>query len=197
MDSGAYKSAIAQNDLDRLKQQVPANILQIDDPTKFQFQKANGLSEKPLASATLRFDIRDHYIAGNFVLMKKLTAPITALQSKRHKSIVNDTTHGLIPFPHLTRQMTSVASEASAKHQLVFVDGTLKIPPKITKRITAFVCHPSEGNSTATVTPLGKLTEAPSLLIFHLTSTIIDKKVPTQLNHFTRSGRLHRLPSSP
>ena len=42
VDSGAYVSAIAQNEVDRIKQQAPTNILKIDDPPNFQIQVANG-----------------------------------------------------------------------------------------------------------------------------------------------------------
>ena len=42
VDSGAYVSAIAQKELDRIKQQSPPNILKIDDPPNFQNQVANG-----------------------------------------------------------------------------------------------------------------------------------------------------------
>ena len=42
VDSGAYVSAIAQKELDRIKQQSPSNILKIDDPPNFQIQVANG-----------------------------------------------------------------------------------------------------------------------------------------------------------
>ena len=35
VDSGAYVSAIARNELDRIKQQSPSNILKIDDPPNF------------------------------------------------------------------------------------------------------------------------------------------------------------------
>ena len=53
VDSGASVSAIAQNELDRIKQQSPSNILKIDDPPNFQIQVANGQLEKPTATATL------------------------------------------------------------------------------------------------------------------------------------------------
>ena len=36
VDAGAHVSAIAQKELDRIKQQSPSNILKIDDPPKFQ-----------------------------------------------------------------------------------------------------------------------------------------------------------------
>ena len=36
VDSGAYVSAIAQKELDRIKQQSPSNILKIDDPLIFK-----------------------------------------------------------------------------------------------------------------------------------------------------------------
>ena len=36
VDSGAYVSAIAQTELDRITQQAPANIFKIDDPPIFK-----------------------------------------------------------------------------------------------------------------------------------------------------------------
>ena len=36
VDSGAYVSAIAHTELDRIKQQAPANIFKIEDPPNFQ-----------------------------------------------------------------------------------------------------------------------------------------------------------------
>ena len=60
--SGAYVSAIAQEELDRIKQQAPSNILKIDDPPNFQIQVANGQLEKPIATTTLKFDIGDHFL---------------------------------------------------------------------------------------------------------------------------------------
>ena len=38
VDSGAYVSAIYQNELDRIKQQSPSNILKTDDPPNFPFK---------------------------------------------------------------------------------------------------------------------------------------------------------------
>ena len=42
VDSGAYVTAIAQKELDGVKQQAPSIILKIDDPPNFQIQVANG-----------------------------------------------------------------------------------------------------------------------------------------------------------
>ena len=63
VDSGAYVSAIAQNDLDTIKQKAPNNILKIDDPPNFQIQVANYQIEKPLATAKLKFEIGDKIFA--------------------------------------------------------------------------------------------------------------------------------------
>ena len=106
-DSGAYVSAIAQKEPDRIKQQSPSKILKIDDPPNFQIQVANGQLEKPTATATLKFDIGDHIFAEHFVVMKDLTGPINGWHFMRHNSVVIDTTHGLIHFPHLTMQVKS------------------------------------------------------------------------------------------
>ena len=42
VDSGAYVSAIAQKELDRIQQHAPSNILEIGEPPNFQIQVANG-----------------------------------------------------------------------------------------------------------------------------------------------------------
>ena len=104
VDSGAYVSAIAPKELDRIQQQAPSNILKIDDTPKFQIQVANGQLEKPTATATLKFDTGDHIFAEQFVVMKNLTGPIFGLHFMKHNSVVVDTTHGLIHFPYLTMQ---------------------------------------------------------------------------------------------
>ena len=158
VDSGAYVSAIARTELDRIKQQAPSNILKIDDPPNFQIQVANGQLEKPTATATLKFDIGDHVFAEHFVVMKNLTGPIIGLHFMKHNSVVIDTTYGLIHFPHLTMQVKSASSQASAKPQPVLIHDSITIPQMTTKMITAFVDHSSEWITTGTVTPVEKFT---------------------------------------
>ena len=46
VDSGAFVSAIAQHDLETIKQKAPNNILKIDDPPNFQIQVAIDQLEK-------------------------------------------------------------------------------------------------------------------------------------------------------
>ena len=137
-DSRASVSAIAQKDLDRIKHQTPSNIFNIDYPPNFQIQVANGQLEKPVAKATLDFDIGDHIFAEHFIVMKNLTGPITELHFMRHNSVVIDTTHGLIHFPHLTTQVKSATSGASGKPQAVLNHDNITVPTMATKTITAF-----------------------------------------------------------
>ena len=96
VDSGAFVSAIAQNDLNTIKETAPNNILKIDDPPNFQKEVANGQLEIPLATTTLKFEIGDNNFAEYFVVLKKLTAPKNGLHFVRNNSVVIDTTHGLI-----------------------------------------------------------------------------------------------------
>ena len=46
VDSGAFVSAIALDDLNTIKQKAPKNILKVDDPPNFQIQVTNGQVEK-------------------------------------------------------------------------------------------------------------------------------------------------------
>ena len=97
-DSGAFVSAMAQDDLETIKQKAPNNVLKTDEPPNFQIQVANGQLEKPISTAMLKFEIGDNGFAEHFVVMKKLTGPIIGLRFMRNNSVVIDTTHGLIHF---------------------------------------------------------------------------------------------------
>ena len=187
VDSGAYVSAIAQKELDRIKQQAPSNILKIDEPPNFQIEVANGLLGKPVATTTLKIDIGDHIFAEFFVVMENLTGPIIGLHFMKHNSVVIDTTHCLIHFQHLTMQVKTALSQTSAKPQPVLIHDNITIPQMTTKTFTAFVDHVSEWNTTGTVTPVEKFTEAVSLIISHSMSTIIDRKTAVRVTNTTES----------
>ena len=187
VDSGAYVSAIAQNELDRIKQQSPSNIFKIDDPRNFQIQVANGQLEKPTATATLKFDIEDHVLAEHSVVMKNLTGPNFGFHFMRHNSVVIDTSHGLIHFPHLTMQVKSALSQTSAKAQAVLIHDSITIPQLTARTITAFVDHVSEWNTTGNVTPVEKTTETASLILSHSMSTIIDRQIAVRVTNTTES----------
>ena len=101
VDSRAFVSAIAQDDLETIKQKAPSNILKIDDPPNFQIQGANGQLEKPLSTVTLNFETGDNSFAEQFVVMKKVTGPIIGLHFMRNNSVVIDTTHDLHTFSPL------------------------------------------------------------------------------------------------
>ena len=190
VDSGAFVSAIVQDDMETIKQEAPNNILKIDDPPNFQIQVANGQLEKPLSTAALKFEIGDNSFAEHFVVMQKLTGPTIGLHFMRNNSVVIDTTHGLLHFPHLTMQVKTASGETTTKPQPVITDEALIIPPTTTKTIIAFIDHPSKWNTTGTVTPLEKFTETASLLISHSLSTIIDKRTAVRVTNTTESPYL-------
>ena len=192
VDSGAFVSGIAQDDLDTIKQKTPNNIRKIDEPPNFQIEVANGQLQKHLATTTFKFEIGDNTFAEHFVVMKKLTGPIIGLHFLMNNSVVIDTTHGLIHFPHLTMQNRTAPSDTTTKPQLIITDDALTITPTTTKTITAFVDHPSKWNTTGTVTPLEKFTETASLLISHSISTIIDKRIAFRVTNSTESPYLIR-----
>ena len=187
VDSGAYVSAIAQKELDRIKQQAPSNILKTDALPNFQIQVANGQLKKPTATTTLKFDIGDHIFSEHFVVMKNLTGPIIGLHFMRQKSVVIVTTRGLLHFPHLTMQVKSALSQTSAKPPAVLYHDSITIPQLKTKTITAFVDHVSEWNPTGTLTPVEQFTEAASLILSHSMSTMIDRKIAVRVTNTTES----------
>ena len=99
VDSGAFVSAIALDDLGTIKQKAPNNILKINDPSNFQIQVANGQLEKPLSTVTQKFEIGDNSFAEHFVVMKKLTGPTIGFYEEQQCSHRHDTrTHTFPPL---------------------------------------------------------------------------------------------------
>ena len=84
-------------------------------------------------------------------------------------------------------QVKTATRKTSGKPQSNSTDDSLTIPARTTKTITAFVDHPSEWNTTGTVTPLKKFTETKNLLVFLLKSTINDKKVAVRVTAARKS----------
>ena len=119
--------------------------------------------------------------------MKTLTGPNIGLHFMRHNSVVIETTHGLIHFPHLTMQVKSALSQTSAKPQVVLIHDNITILQMTTKTNTAFVDHVSEWNSNGTLTPLEKFTENASLIISHSMPTITDRKIAVRVTNTTES----------
>ena len=92
--------------------------------------------------------------------MKNLTGPIIGLHFTRHSSVVIDTTPDLVHFPHLAMVVKNASSGTSAEPQVVLIHDSITVPSATTKTITAFVDHLSEWNTTGTVIPVEKFTEA-------------------------------------
>ena len=187
VDSSAYVNAIAQSEWDKNKQQALANIIEVDHLHDFFIQVEKGQLEKPIATATLKFDIADNIFAEHFVVMKNLTGPVIGFHCMRHNSVVIDTAHCLFHFLHPTMQAKNVASKASAKPQLVAIHNSNTITPMTTETITAFVEYPWEWQTTGIVTPVENITEAVSLLIFHSMSTIIDNNTTFRVTNTKES----------
>ena len=190
VDSGSFVTAIALNDLETTTQKAPNNILKIDYPPNFQIQVANNQLEKQLSTTALKVEIGDNTFAEHFVVIKKSTGPLIGLHFMRNNSVVIDTTHGLIQFPHLTMQVKTASTQTTTKPHPVITDDALTIPPTTTKTITASVDHPSKWNTTGTVTPLEKFMETSSMLISRSMSTISDKRRAVRITNTTESPYL-------
>ena len=82
----------------------------------------------------------------------------------RHKRVVIDLTHGLLHCRQLTMQIKSDATKTSPKLQSILTNDVLTISPRTPQTIIIVVDHPSECNTTVTVTPVEKLKGTASLL---------------------------------
>ena len=183
VDSGAYVSAIPEDELERIKTYSRRNILKLGDPPAFQIQVANGQLEKPTAMATMWFEIGDFEFAEHFVVMKNLTGPIIGLHFMRHNSVILDIPHGLLHFPHLSMQAKTTDEVKTMKPQAVIIPEDITIPSMTTKTINAHTNFSSQFKTTGTITPVEQYTENATLLISHSMSTITENEVPIRVTN--------------
>ena len=183
VDSGAYVSAIPEDELERIKTYSRSNILKMGDPPAFQIQVANGQLEKPTAIATMWFEIGDFEFAEHFVVMRNLTGPIIGLHFMRHNSVVLDITHGILHFPHLSMQVKSVDEQRIVKPQAVIIPEDITIPAMVTKNGNAHANFISQFRTTGIVTPLEQFTENATLLVSHSMSAITNKEIPIRVTN--------------
>ena len=183
VDSGAYVSAIPEDEMERIKTYSRGNILKMGDPPAFQIQVANGQLEKPTAIATMWFEIGDFEFAEHFVVMRNLTGPIIGLHFMRYNSVILDITHALLHFPHLSMQAKTTDGVKSTKPQAVMISEDITIQPMTTKTINAHANHASPFKTTGIITPVEQHSETATLLISHSMSTITDKEVPIRVTN--------------
>ena len=126
---------LVQYELDRIRQQGPANIFKVEDLPKIQIQVAIGQLEKRVGTTTLKFGIGNITFAEHCVVMKDVTRPILGLLFMRHNSVVIASTNGLIYLPHLTTQAKNAAIEAGDQPQLVHLHDSITVLPKTTKQL--------------------------------------------------------------
>ena len=119
--------------------------------------------------------------------MKSLTGPTIGLHFMRHNSVVIDTTHGLIHFPHLTMQVKSASNGTGAKSQAVFLYDSITVPPIITKKSQHLLNTYRNGIQQVPWLQWKKIPEAARLIISHSISTKIDRKIAVRVNNTKES----------
>ena len=181
VDSGAYVSAIPEDELERKRTYSRGNILKMGDPLLFQIQVANGQLEKPTAIATIWFEIGDFEFAEHFVVMRNLTGPIIGLHFMQYNSAIVDIIHILLHFPHLSMQAKTADEWKTTKPQAVTVPEDNAVQPMTTNAISAYANHPSQFKTTGLTTPVKQYPETATLLISH--SMLIEKENPTRVTN--------------
>ena len=129
---------------------------------------------------------RPHF-ALHFVATRNLTGPIVGLHFMGHNSVFIDTTHGLIHLPHLANASQKQCEGSKCQTPTSAYPWKHNSTTNDKKKTTDFADHPSERHTAGTVTPVGKLTEAVSLLICYSISTTKDQNTAVEITNTTES----------
>ena len=165
VDSRAYVSANARNEVDCIKQQALKKIFKIDELPNFQIQVGNGSLEKPLATGTLKFDIGKNPCWKNSLYEEFVRVNYRVCTS--WGTIITSPWHD-------AWSLTSSTIDKGNQDCCEQIDWKtpvcppLTIPLRKTKTTTHFVLHFSDCGTTGTGKPLEKFTESSSFSDFPL-----------------------------
>ena len=79
VESRAYVSTIIQTETDRSEHQSPCQYCQYQRSFKFSNTSSKCELEKPLETATIKFDIGEHTIAKHFIELMNFRGPFKEL----------------------------------------------------------------------------------------------------------------------
>ena len=100
IDTGALRSALSEQDLNKIKLLANEAIKETGPPPNFQIMVANGQLEVLIITVLLEFEVADFMLRGNFISMKNLPVPLIGLCFLRRNNAIFHVTQGILTQHH-------------------------------------------------------------------------------------------------
>ena len=185
IDTGALTSAIAEQDLDKIKLLANEAIKETGPPPNFQIMVANGQLEVPIGTVLLEFEVADFMLKENFIIMKNLPNPLIGLCFLRRNNAIFDVTQGILTFPYLSMQLKPETQTSIRQATPLFAENTYTLQPGETLAIASRMPHLMDHNATGIVTPSQQYENHDSIFITASLSTVNNNAIGYQIINFS------------
>ena len=185
IDTGALTSAIAEQDLNKIKLLAIEAIKETGPPPNFQIMVANGQLEVPIGTVLLEFEVADFMFKENFIIMINLPNPIIGLCFLRRNNAIFDVTQGILTFPYLSMQLISETQTSIRQATPLFAENTYTLQPGETLAIASRMPHLMDHIATGIVTPSQQYENHDSIFITASLSTVNNNDIGYQIINFS------------
>ena len=145
---------------------------------------ANGLSEAPIATVEMQFEVGDITFREKFIIMTNLTSPLFGLLILQRNSTILDMRQGILNFPFFSKQLKNEAlTYPKAIEPILNPVETLLQPGKITTFWEKSQIY-TDNEATGISQPSPFLEQKEDFLICPEPSSTQNKKHMVQINNF-------------
>ena len=185
IDTGAFTSAIAEQDLNKIKLLANEAIKETGPPPNFQIMVANGQLEVPIGTVLVEFEVADFMLNQNFIIMKNLPNPLIGLCFLR-RCLIFDVNQGILTFPYLSMQLNPDTQTAMRQATPLFAENTYTLQPGETLGIASKMPpHLMDHDATGILTPSQQRKNHDSIFITASLSTVNNNAIDYQIINFS------------
>ena len=185
IDTGVLKSAILEQDLNKIKLLAPEAITDTGPAPNFQIMVANGRLETPIRTVCLAFEVADFIIKENFIVMKVLPNPLIGLCFLKRNNSIFDMRQGVLTFPHLSMQLKSERNLPTRQSTPLLAEATYTLQPGETMLIASRTPHFIDHDATGIVTSSTHLEDHDTLFLVSSLCTVNNNAVGYQICTFS------------
>ena len=186
VDTGALSSAIPEADLRKIRLLAAQSIIKEGPAPNFQIMVANGQLETPKSTVELKFEVGDIEFHDIFIVMEKLTSPLTGL-SFLQRNNMRDMRQGVLNSPFFSMQLKTADHKYTNVIEPICIREDVIIPPN--DRHPVLMASQLYENTTVTgiLQPSKNLTDDGDIAFCTALVTLTNGQISVHLNNFTDS----------
>ena len=185
VDTGALSSAIPKADLRKIRLLAPQSIIKEGPAPNFLIMVANGQLETPKSTVELKFEVGDIDFHEIFIVMEKLTSPVSGLSFLQRNNTILDMRQGVLNFPFCSMHLKTADHKYTNVMEPICAREDITIPPNDRHMVRMYSQLYDDTNVTGNLQPINDLAEDGDITFCAALVTLTQSQVTIHVNNFT------------